>query len=440
MIVQPWNLLSVDDMDYTWNTGTRPSSAAGTNFGYDWVGNRKNPPSNPNPMQYNSADQLTVWPQHNQYTYYATGSLHEQKSADGSTVEKEYIYTPANLLSEVIHWDVQGDPSSSMEWDADGNRVSLTSSKGTGTWEFVYDPTAGIPAVIEEVHSGSVYYIREPNGALIARATPAGESWDFLYYHFDALGSTRMLTDNAGDPTDQYWYDGWGNTYHIYGSTEQPYQYVGQWGYYTHYQDDNLGLLQLGVRFYDPQTGRFTQEDPVKSNRSSYAYATDRPLRLVDPDGRFALPLPAMIGGCAAGGLISGFGAWWGGATTGESICNGFVGCLVGAISGFILTTFPQLTAGKQCLVGLASGVIGGAGSVLCRRFGSRCGPSVNPWCALLDIVISTAAGCFGGLTPPGDDKDLLDRVVAFTFGLIGYDLSRACANDIPVRWGSSRR
>jgi len=73
---------------------------------------------------------------------------------------------------------------SSMLWDADSNRVGFTSSTG-GTWQFVYDTTAGIPAVIEEVTpSGSVNYIREPYGALIARV--AGGS--VHYYHFDALG------------------------------------------------------------------------------------------------------------------------------------------------------------------------------------------------------------------------------------------------------------
>jgi len=71
-----------------------------------------------------------------------------------------------------------------MLWDADSNRVGFTSSTG-GTWQFVYDTTAGIPAVIEEVTpSGSVNYIREPYGALIARV--AGGS--VHYYHFDALG------------------------------------------------------------------------------------------------------------------------------------------------------------------------------------------------------------------------------------------------------------
>jgi len=81
------------------------------------------------------------------------------------------------------------------------------------------------------------------------------------YYRFDDLGSTRLLTSAAGVVTDTYYYDAWGNVSHDTGSTNQPYQYVGLLGYYTRWQDANLDLLQLGVRFYDPEIGRFTQID-----------------------------------------------------------------------------------------------------------------------------------------------------------------------------------
>jgi len=68
-------------------------------------------------------------------------------------------------------------------------------------------------------------------------------------------------------------------------STNQPYQYVGELGYYTHHQDANLALLQLGVRFYDSEIGRFTQRDALPETLNAYEYVASRSLGLVDPDG-----------------------------------------------------------------------------------------------------------------------------------------------------------
>ena len=143
-----------------------------------------------------------------------------------------------------------------MTWDAAGNRVRFTSSTDpTHPYTFVYDPTAGIPAVIEETHDGnSVYYV--------------------------------SLTGSDGSVTDRYTYDVWGKPTGHVGTTAQPYQYVGQLGYYTHYQDPNMaGLLQLGVRFYDPETGRFTQEDPLQDSPNGYGYVLANSIRYVDPWG-----------------------------------------------------------------------------------------------------------------------------------------------------------
>jgi RHS repeat-associated protein len=89
---------------------------------------------------------------------------------------------------------------------------------------------------------------------------------EMQFYHFDALGNTVLLTRPDGDYGfgrlhQTYYYGAWGETY-FYGSPDDnPYQYVGQLGYYTHYQDATLGMLQLGVRFYEPGTGRFGQRD-----------------------------------------------------------------------------------------------------------------------------------------------------------------------------------
>ncbi|MBP6965044.1 MAG: hypothetical protein KBC96_11615 [Armatimonadetes bacterium] len=111
------------------------------------------------------------------------------------------------------------------------------------------------------------------------------------YYHFDALGSTRFLTDGSGTVTDTYTYDAWGKQTASTGSTAQPYRFVGQLGYYSHYQDSNLfdqsgyQFLQLGVRFYDALSGRFTQRDPARHGIDSYMYVEGRPTIATDPQG-----------------------------------------------------------------------------------------------------------------------------------------------------------
>jgi RHS repeat-associated protein len=238
-------------------------------------------------MVYNNADQLISWPGvHGTpsvagYTYHDDGSLHQVLDDDGSEVQRTYTYTPDGLLSTTSY----GATTLTNTWDADRNRVAL--EVGEDTYQFVYDPTASVPAVLAEVtpEDGTVYYIREPSGALIARVD--GES--MRYYHFDQLGSTRLLTDDDGAVTDRYTYDAYGNrlTHDTYtGSVDQPYQYVGQLGYYNHYQSPDFALLQLGVRFYDTEVGRFTQLDPVWRIRwSSYLYTSAIPTVQVDPAG-----------------------------------------------------------------------------------------------------------------------------------------------------------
>ena len=159
---------------------------------------------------------------------------------------------------------------------------------GNGTaYSFVCDATAGIPAVIEEASpTATAYYIREPDGSLVARM--AGSN--LWYYHFDALGSTRLITNGSGTVTDKYAYDAYGALLahdRTANSIDQPHQYVGQLGYYTHYQEPEFGLLQLGVRFYDAEVGRFTQMDPLglDGGLNQFAYVEGDPISAVDPLG-----------------------------------------------------------------------------------------------------------------------------------------------------------
>ena len=248
-------------------TGSNWTAAYSTAWTYDWVGNR-NPTSN----TYNQVDELNAG---NGYTYDSLGNV---TAAPGSV---GYTYTSDNLL-----WTC--NQGASLTWDADRQRAELTS--GSNTWDCLYDPTADTPAVllaVNTVNSATTYMfnMRQPSGELLA-SFDASSGPNKYYYHFDDLGSTLLITNGGGSPSDSFTYDAWGSVLASTNSSK-PYQYVGQLGYYTPGSSQGMGnILQLGVRFYDPSTGRFTQRDPVtKPGSSKYAYGPDTPTDYVDPTG-----------------------------------------------------------------------------------------------------------------------------------------------------------
>ena len=79
-----------------------------------------------------------------------------------------------------------------------------------------------------------------------------------LYYHYDALGSVSDLTDHLGENTVKYRWDAFGG---MFAGTLAPYSFKGITG---KDHDPKSGLMFYNSRWYDPQTGRFTQPDSFK--------------------------------------------------------------------------------------------------------------------------------------------------------------------------------
>jgi len=198
-------------------TGATYPGPSSVTFGYDWVGNR----TGEDWGTVNAVDQLPSSPG-GAYTY---DTVYGNMAAYNNSTTFEY--DDYNLL-KLIHWPSSG-VSTGFTSDAAGNRVRMIASDDYSHY-FVYDTTAGIPAVLAEQQSSVTpkLYIRTPDGRLIARVTAGSTpSLDF-YYHFDGLGSTKALTDEGGNATDTYDYDVWGNVTHTDGDTQQPYMFVGQ--------------------------------------------------------------------------------------------------------------------------------------------------------------------------------------------------------------------
>ena len=77
------------------------------------------------------------------------------------------------------------------------------------------------------------------------------------YYHSDALGSVRSLTDEDETEIKTYAYDAWGKVVSETGSSDNEYKFTSRrW-------EEEISLQYNRARFYDPELGRFITRDPL---------------------------------------------------------------------------------------------------------------------------------------------------------------------------------
>ena len=110
-----------------------------------------------------------------------------------------------------------------------------------------------------------------------------------FYVYDGSVGNVLGLVNAAGVVTATYSYDPYGdyNTTSSTGSAAGLNRFRTAGGLY----DRTTAFLKYGQRWYNPTTGRFTQQDsigrfadPAQGNR--YPYAADNPTNNIDPTGR----------------------------------------------------------------------------------------------------------------------------------------------------------
>ena len=99
------------------------------------------------------------------------------------------------------------------------------------------------------------------------------------YYLYNGHGDVVQIVDTSGVIKNTYDYDVWGNFLKKEETIENHFTYFGQ----TY--DETTGLYYLRARYYDPTTGRFTQQDPAEDGYNWYIYCVHNPIAYVDDTG-----------------------------------------------------------------------------------------------------------------------------------------------------------
>ena len=193
---------------------------------------------------------------------------------------------------------VIGNPSTATtyNYDGEGRRVQKITTSGTTT--YVYDAMGHLAAE----YGGS--------------STSAGR----VYLSVDALGSTRLVTDASGNPTEQYDYAPFGEELTqgidgrvaLYSTNQYPTTPDAVTEKFTSKERDaETGFDFFDARYYSAAQGRFTSPDEFKGGfldaftgqaafqpgplpyadlsdpqtLNKYSYVRNNPLRYIDPTG-----------------------------------------------------------------------------------------------------------------------------------------------------------
>jgi RHS repeat-associated protein len=264
-------------------------------------------------FQYDGAERLTraysgAWGGTSSFTYDLLGNIKTKVQA-GTT--STYNYASTNLLSSI-----SGSKSYTFSYDAYGNVTynghnyfsyndagQLASASGGGTSKsFAYDALGNrVKAITNgnvEVEifndANQLMWVKDSSGVSTQKvylgnriiAQKRGTAKRFL--HFDALGSVVATSDSSRNLTYEHYRPFGEKVANPTGTSND------QW--YTAKQfDDELDIVYMQARYYDPVIGRFYSNDPVGTmghlNLGSiqgfnrYAYGNNNPYRYIDPTG-----------------------------------------------------------------------------------------------------------------------------------------------------------
>ena len=168
-----------------------------------------------------------------------------QKNREGEITNYGYDYE-----NRLISANLPG-VNASYQYNGDGWRISKAVN-GVIT-KYVYDSNN----VIQELDDSNSILASYNYGPIIDEIISQKRDGVLYYYHTNALGTIRSLTDPTGNIAASYTYDAFGELDEQVGNIVNPYRFTGR------RRDSETGLYYYQARYYDAVIGRFLQADPI---------------------------------------------------------------------------------------------------------------------------------------------------------------------------------
>lgn len=229
-----------------------------------------------------------------QYTYDASGNLTQE-------VQRDALGNIIAAKGRTIAWSsfnmptAMSSPSATLNFVYGPEHQRIKQITPTGTVYYVHPDNAGGLSYEKEVKTNGTVehrqYITAGDG-VVAMVKQVGTTTSTVYMHRDHLGSTTATTNDAGAVIERFAYEPFGQRRTPAGATTPGI--VGTTtdrGFTNHEHLDELGLIHMNGRVYDPATGRFMSADPnvpYPSNIQSYnrySYVRNNPGAMTDPTG-----------------------------------------------------------------------------------------------------------------------------------------------------------
>jgi len=310
--VEGVNRYSYDNRN--WLTAAGYPDGGSQTFSYDPVGNRAGlvevgtggSPVRTVVYAYDAANRLlsSVAPgETNSYSYDGAGRQTNQ------TVNGELRTMNYSFRSQMTSLTDTNASVFSYDFDGDGNRTKQSLNSCLST-RYVYDG----PNVVLELNASNQVTRACINGPGIDQPI---ERIDFvdgvqrarLVYHTDGLGSVVAITDSSQQTAKTYAYEAFGRIRSEGGNGFAVNRYA-----FTARESlgDSLGLYYYRARVMDPNTGRFTSEDPLGfvDGPNLYGYVANNPINYVDPNGQWLAPARALAAKYGPKALAVGKKVW----------------------------------------------------------------------------------------------------------------------------------